>query len=151
MRIPLNTDFAAAAVGFVFAAVMWFGSELPGRLSIIFPRAVLVILCLLCAGLVIKGFLRPSGHEVVIEGSPARLVSMIAALLIWWLGIRYIGFIVATAIVFIAVTSYLAYVNDMLTWQRFLTWLPIIAAIIGTFYLAFTYILSVDLPSGVLI
>lgn len=150
MRIPVNTDLATAAVGFAIAAVMWFGSDLPGRMSIIFPQAVLIILCLLCAGLVVKGFLRPSGREVVIEGSPGRLFAMIGVLLLWWAGIRFVGFIVATAIVFVAVTSYLAYVNDMFTRQRFLLWLPIIGLLIAVFYIAFTFLLNVDLPSGLL-
>ncbi|MBK1695641.1 tripartite tricarboxylate transporter TctB family protein [Rhodovibrio salinarum] len=151
MRIPINTDLATAVIGFTFAGVLWFGTSLPGRLSLIFPQAVLIIMCVLCTGLVIKGVAKPAEREVVIEGNPKRLFAMIAVLLIWWFGIRILGFIVATSIVFVSVTSYLAYAHGSLTRKMFATSLPIIAALITIFYLAFTYILNVDLPEGMFI
>jgi len=151
MRIPLNTDLAVAALGFVFAAVMWFGTDLPGRLSIMFPQAVLIILCVLCAALAVKGFLRPSSREVTIEGSPARLLAMIVVLFAWWTGIRVLGFIVATGVVFLAVTGYLAHVQGKFRGRSLLTWVPIIALLVGVFYIAFSYILNVKPPTGLFV
>jgi uncharacterized BrkB/YihY/UPF0761 family membrane protein len=151
MRIRLNTDLAVAALGIAFAAVMWFGSELPGRLSILFPRAVLIIMCVLCVLLALKGFWRPSAREVVIEGNPARLVAMIAVLLVWWAGIRTLGFIVSTSLVFLAVTSYLAHIQGDLTLSNLMKWIPIIAVLVGGFYLVFSYVLNVKPPAGLFI
>ena len=110
MTLRLNTDFAAGLFGLLFAAVLWFPREGMGRLSIIFPRAILFV---------------------------------------WWYAIDLLGFLVATVIIFFGLTWYLASVEGVVSRRRLAQWVPVVALLIGVFYLAFTQVLNVRLPSGI--
>ncbi|MCI0509322.1 tripartite tricarboxylate transporter TctB family protein [Chromohalobacter marismortui] len=149
MTLRLNTDFAAGLFGLLFAAILWFPRESMGRLSIIFPRAILVITVALSLALIVKAFTKPAAREVTIEGNPRRLLMMIAVLFAWWYAIDLLGFLLATAIVFFGLTWYLANVEGAVSGRRLVQWVPIVAVLIGVFYLAFTEVLSVRLPTGI--
>ncbi|OLO10412.1 hypothetical protein BTW10_14955 [Chromohalobacter japonicus] len=149
MTLRLNTDFAAGLFGLLFAAVLWFPREGMGRLSIIFPRAILVIMVALSLALIVKAFTKPAAREVAIEGSPRRLVIMIVVLFAWWYAIDLLGFLVATAIVFFGLVWFLARIEGAVSARRLAQWVPIVALLIGVFYLAFTEVLSVRLPTGI--
>jgi len=148
MIVRLNTDLAAGILGLAFAALLWLPREELGRLSIVFPRAIIIVTVLLSIALVIKAFVKPAGRQVEIEGNPRRLVVAIVTLFVWWYAIGLLGFLVATGIVFFAATWYLARVEGPVSPRRLVTWVPIIAVLIGVFYLAFTEVLSVRLPTG---
>ena len=143
MRIPLNTDIAAGAVGVLIAAGFWLPQPELGRFSIAFPRAVLVAMFVLSFALIVRGFIRPSSNEVHIEGNPARLVTMIAALLLWWLGVRTVGYLTTSLVMFTAVTVYLARVQRTVTPRDLMLWIPIVAALVGGFYAIFIYALEI--------
>ncbi len=149
MVVRLNTDLAAGILGLLFAALLWLPREQMGRLSIIFPRAILVVTVVLSLALIVKAFVKPAGREVEIEGNPRRLVIMIAVLFAWWYAIGVLGFLLATAIVFFGLTWYLARVEGPVPMRRVALFVPAIAVLIGAFYLAFTEILNVRLPTGV--
>lgn len=149
MTLRLNTDFAAGLCGLLFAAILWFPREGMGRLSIIFPRAILVITVALSLALVVKAFTRPAAREITIEGNPRRLVIMVVVLFAWWYAIGVLGFLAATAIVFFGLTWYLARIEGPVSVRRLAQWVPVIAVLIGAFYLAFTEILNVRLPTGI--
>ena len=51
-------------------------------------------------------------------------------------------------IAFFALTWYLARVETVVSWQRMLKWSPIIVVLVGVFYLTFTEVLNVRLPTG---
>ena len=148
MILRLNTDLAAGVFGLLFAALLWFPRESMGRLSIIFPRAILVITVVISLALVVKAFTKPAARQVHIEGNPVRLVVMIAVLFVWWYAIGLLGFLLATAIVFFGLTWYLARVEGPVSMRRLAQWVPIVALLTGAFYLAFTQVLNVRLPSG---
>lgn len=148
MILRLNTDLAAGVFGLLFAALLWFPRESMGRLSIIFPRAILVITVVISLALVVKAFIKPAARQVHIEGNPVRLVVMIAVLFVWWYAIGLLGFLLATAIVFFGLTWYLARVEGPVSMRRLAQWVPIVALLTGAFYLAFTQVLNVRLPSG---
>ena len=84
MTLRLNTDFAAGLFGLLFAAILWFPRGSMGRLSIIFPRAILVITVVISLALIVKAFTKPAARQVNIEGDPRRLVIMIVVLFVWW-------------------------------------------------------------------
>lgn len=149
MTLRLNTDFAAGLFGLLFAAILWFPRESMGRLSIIFPRAILVITVVISLALMVKAFTKPAARQVNIEGDPRRLVIMIVVLFVWWYAIGLVGFLLATAIVFFGLTWYLARIEGPLPMHRLIQWVPIVAALIGAFYLVFTQVLNVRLPSGI--
>ncbi|QOR38306.1 hypothetical protein HNO52_07145 [Billgrantia diversa] len=148
MIVRINTDIAAGVLGLVFGSVLWFPRADIGRLSIIFPRAVLLILTLISIALIVKGFIKPSDRQIEITGSPRRLVTVIIGFFLWWGLVEVLGFLLTTLLAFFALTWYLARVDTVVTWQRLLMWSPIILALVGVFYLAFTEVLNVRLPSG---
>ncbi|WP_280547404.1 MULTISPECIES: tripartite tricarboxylate transporter TctB family protein [unclassified Halomonas] len=148
MVVRLNTDIVAGILGLVFSAGLWLPREEMGRLSIIFPRAVLLMTVLLGIALIVKGIIKPGVREVEIEGSVGRLVVTILGLIAWWYAIGWLGFLVATSIAFFGFTWFLASVEGHVSLRRLLMWIPIMAVLIGVFYLAFTEVLSVRLPTG---
>ncbi|SFI14425.1 tripartite tricarboxylate transporter TctB family protein [Modicisalibacter xianhensis] len=149
MTLRLNTDLAAGVFGLLFAALLWFPRESMGRLSIIFPRAILVITVVISLALIVKAFTKPAARRVHVEGNPVRLAVMIVVLFVWWYAIGLLGFLLATAIVFFGLTWYLARVEGPVTMRRLAQWVPVVALLIGAFYLAFTQVLNVRLPSGI--
>lgn len=150
MILRLNTDMAAGGFGLCFAAVLWMGSTEIGRLSILFPRAILVILVALSLLLFVKGFFRPGGRSIEISGSPWRLLVMILLLLVWWFAIGKLGFVISSFLIMFFITWYLARVEGPVSWKRLLLWTPIIAVMVGGFHAIFTQLLNVRLPSGLL-
>lgn len=148
MIVRLNTDLAAGILGLAFAALLWLPREEMGRLSIIFPRAMIIVTVILALALIVKAFVKPAGREVEIEGSPLRLVITIAVLLAWWYAIGLVGFLLATAIAFFGFTWFLARIEMPVSARRLAMWVPIMALLIGVFYVAFTEVLSVRLPTG---
>jgi hypothetical protein len=149
MTLRLNTDLASGLFGLLFAALLWFPREGMGRLSIIFPRAILVITVVISLALIIKAFTKPAAREVHIEGSMRRLAVMVVVLFAWWYAIGLLGFLLATVIVFFGLVWYLARIEGPVPARRIAQWVPIVAVLIGVFYLAFTQVLNVRLPSGI--
>lgn len=150
MILRLNTDIASGVFGLVFAAVLWFPRADIGRLSIIFPRAVLLILTLISFALIVKGCIKPSGRQIEITGSPQRLITVMIGFFVWWAVVEVLGFLLTTLIAFFALTWYLARVETVVTWQRMLTWFPVTLLLVGVFYLTFKEVLNVRLPTGLL-
>lgn len=149
MIVRLNTDLAAGILGLGFAALLWLPREEMGRLSTVFPRAMIILTVLLALALVVKAFVKPAEREVEIEGSPRRLVIAIAVLFAWWYAIGVLGFLMATAIAFFGFTWFLARIEMPVSARRLAMWVPIMALLIGVFYVAFTEVLSVRLPTGI--
>ncbi|EHA15558.1 tripartite tricarboxylate transporter TctB family protein [Halomonas sp. HAL1] len=148
MILRLNTDIASGALGLVFGAVLWFPRGDIGRLSIIFPRAILLVLALISIALIVKGFIKPSGRQIEITGSPRRLITVMIGFFVWWGVVEILGFLLTTVIAFFTLTWYLASVETAVTWQRMLKWTPVILVLVGVFYLTFTEVLNVRLPTG---
>ena len=148
MIVRLNTDLAAGILGLAFAALLWLPREELGRLSIIFPRAMIIVTVLLALALIVKAFVKPAERQIEIEGSPLRLVIAIAILFAWWYAIGLVGFLLATAIAFFGFTWFLARIEMPVSARRLAMWVPIMALLIGVFYVAFTEVLSVRLPTG---
>lgn len=149
MIVRLNTDLAAGILGLAFAALLWLPREELGRLSIIFPRAMIIVTVLVSLALMVKAFVKPAARQVEIEGSPLRLVVAIAILFAWWYAIGVLGFLLATAIAFFGFTWFLARIEIPVSARRLAMWVPIMALLIGVFYVAFTEVLSVRLPAGI--
>lgn len=150
MILRLNTDIAAGLFGLAFAAVLWLPRGHIGRLSIMFPRAILIVLVVISLVLVVKGFVRPGERQVEIAGSPTRLLLVMAGFFVWWVAIRQLGFLVSTLIAFFVLTWYLARVDGPVSGRRLLKWTPSILALVLVFYFTFKEVLNVRLPTGLL-
>ncbi|MCE9664540.1 hypothetical protein DU490_15080 [Halomonas sp. DQ26W] len=151
MILRLNTDIAAGFVGLAFAALLWLARGDMGRLSIIFPRAILLILTVIAVALIIKGLVRPGDRQVEITGSPRRLFVVAAGFFVWWVAIGQLGFVVSSVVALLLLVWYLARVEGPVSPWRLLRWVPIVLLLVGVFYLTFTQLLNVRLPSGLLI
>lgn len=150
MILRLNTDIAAGVVGLAFAAVLWLPRSDMGRLSIIFPRAILVILAVVSVVLIVKGCIKPGGRQIEITGSLRRLLVVMVSFFVWWFAIGELGFVVSTSVAMFLLTWYLARVEGPVSWRRLLQWVPIILVLVAAFYLTFKEVLNVRLPSGLL-
>lgn len=148
MILRLNTDIAAGLFGLLFAAVLWFPRSDLGRLSIIFPRAILAITAVVAVALIVKGFIRPQGRQIEIAGSPRRLLVVMVGFFVWWFAMGQLGFAVTSTVAIFLLTWYLARVQGPVSPRRLLRWVPIILVLVGAFYLVFTRVLGVRLPSG---
>lgn len=148
MIIRLNTDIAAGLFGLAFAALLWLPRGHIGRLSIMFPRAILLVLVAISLVLAIKGFIRPGERQVEISGSPRRLLVVMAGFFVWWVAIGQLGFLVSTVIAFYALTWFLARVEGPVGGVRILKWSPAILLLVFAFYFTFKEVLNVRLPTG---
>ncbi|MDN3519936.1 tripartite tricarboxylate transporter TctB family protein [Halomonas ramblicola] len=151
MILRLNTDIAAGGFGLAFAALLWLPRGEMGRLSIIFPRAILVLLTVVAVALIVKGLVRPGDRRIEITGSPRRLLVVAAGFFAWWVAIGQLGFLVSSLVAVFALVWYLARVAGPVSLVRLARWVPIILGLVVAFYLIFTQVLNVRLPTGLLI
>jgi hypothetical protein len=154
-----NTDLIAGLIGLVVAAIFWQAREPWSQLSATWPNAILVFMFICSLVLVAKSFVRPERLDLFAEGDRQRMLASAAALLVWVLGVRYIGFVVSSVAVFAFLWWYMSHAvartdpeakmpSGVLDYARSLV---VILLIIGAFYLVFTRYLYVPLPRGLLI
>lgn len=148
MKREINTDIASGVIGLILTAAFFFSLEDISMLSIMFPKAMVAVLGIISAILVVKGFVTPSRELIFNVGSNTRW--MITALLffLWVMLMPVIGFFVSTVIFMTAIVVYLARSRIKVTPGKVLVWFPIIVAEVTFFYLIFTKILHVPLPTG---
>jgi len=146
-----NTSLIAGVVGLGLSALFWFSLEEISRLSIIFPEAMIVIMALISVGLVISGFIKPERTELFGEGDHLRAFVTGLTLFAWVMAISWVGFYVTSVAAFSFLAYYLALARRRVTFGQFTLWVVIIALEVGIFYLIFTKLLYVPLPTGWLI
>lgn len=145
----LNTTLVSGLLGLLIAAVFWFSREDLSRLSIIFPRAVLLIMAVVSLALVIRGLMKPDSSPIFAEGDNRRILVTGATLFAWVLAIPRLGFIVTSVTTFTFLTWYLAVASRPVSLARLGVWLVIVIVEVTGFYLIFTRLLHVPLPRGV--
>ena len=93
----VNTDQIAGIVGLVLSAVFWVSID-PEimRLSIMFPKAMILIMALISALLVVKGFVRAERGDVFAVGSNRRVIITGMFFFGWGAAIPYLGFFVSS-------------------------------------------------------
>ena len=79
-----------------------------GRLSIMFPHALLFLLAAFSVALVVKGLVRPERRSIFAEGDRAKIIGTCAILFVWVVAIPYIGFFLASVAGFWGIACYLA-------------------------------------------
>jgi len=146
-----NTDIIAGLLGVGITAVFWFSLEDISRLSIIFPKAMVMIMALISVGLLVSAFVSPSRHQIFAAGDHRRVVVTGITLFTWIIAISWVGFYVSSVAAFSFMAYYLALARRRVTLRQFAVWVLIIAAEVAFFYLIFTRLLYVPLPKGWLI
>jgi len=133
----------AAALAWVWARDLPVGSlHQPG--PGFFPRGLAALVALLALGILVRGILRPAGRVASLwpeRGGGARVATMLAALLGFVAGVERLGYLAATAALFVV----------MLRWVGGRSWgLTLLAAVLAALgsYLLFARWLMVPLPSG---
>jgi hypothetical protein len=154
-----NTDIIAGVLGLVVTAIFWQSREPWMPLSATWPNAILAFMLICSLALVAKGVVRPERLPLFQEGDRQRMLVAAAALVAWGLGVRYVGFVVASAVMFTFLWWYISHAvaatdkeaeppSGVLDYARAMA---IILVIIALFYVIFTRYLHVPLPRGLLI
>jgi hypothetical protein len=151
MKKAVNTNIIAGLLGLGITAVFWFSLEDISRMSIIFPKAMVIIMALISAGLLVSGFVLSTRQQIFAEGDHLRVVVTGITLFTWVIAISWVGFYVSSVAAFSFLTYYLARARRRVTLSQFLVWVLIIAAEVAFFYLIFTRLLYIPLPKGFLI
>jgi hypothetical protein len=143
-----NTDLLSGILGLAIAGVFWWGRGDVGRLSIMFPHALLFILAAFSMALVVKGLFRPERRSIFAEGDRAKIIGTCAILYVWVIAIPYIGFFLASVAGFWVLTCYLATSRHKVTPILAARLFFIVLAEVTFFYLVFAKLLFVPLPTG---
>ena len=145
-----NSDLWAGCIGLALSAAFWFSiDEEIGRLSIMFPRAMIGIMALISILLLIKGFFKSERLDLFTVGSNRRVVITGLLFFAWGIAISYLGFFVSSVLAILAQVCYLARARRKLTASSVALWLLIAAGEVAFFYLVFTRLLQVPLPEGI--
>jgi len=148
MNRQVNTDLWSGVIGLAVAGIFGWGRGEVGRLSIMFPNALLVFLALFSIALVVKGIARPDRRPIFAEGDRGKIVGSCAILFAWAIAIPYIGFVLASIAGFWGMTCYLASSRRKVTPQLAAKWLFVALVVVALFYLVFAKLLYVPLPKG---
>ena len=151
MKKDTNTDIIAGLLGLGITAVFWFSLENISRLSIIFPKAMVIIMALISVGLLVSGFVSPGRQQLFGAGDRRRVMVTGITLFAWVIAISWVGFYVSSVAALSFLAYYLALARRRVTLRQFAVWVLIIAAEVAFFYLIFTRLLYVPLPRGWLI
>lgn len=143
-----NTDLWSGLFGLAVAGVFWWGRGDVGRLSIMFPNALLLLLAAFSASLVAKGIAKPRLRAIFAEGNRGKIVGTALVLFAWAIAIPYLGFCVASVGGFWGLTCYLATSRRRVTPALALRWLLVVVVEVTFFYLIFAKLLYVPLPTG---
>jgi hypothetical protein len=150
MTRNVNTDVVGGLIGLAVTAIFWFSLKGIGRLSSMFPNALLLIMAAISAAIIIKGFIQPERRDLFAEGDRPRVVVTACTLFSWLFAISWIGFYVASVAAFSFLAYYLARARRRVGILTFVGWVLIIAGEVGILYLIFTRFLYVPLPQGIL-
>lgn len=151
---PLRRDIGGTVVAALLilmgAAMWWDTTSMVDRDSYVFPRAIILIMWLMCAIVIVRNLLRkrprPASDEP--EGSHARRVALVAAMLAGSLAMPAIGFALSGIIVF-GVLMVLA-MYDPWTRHRLIVYPLVGLALSIGFYLVFKEFFLVPFPEGML-
>ncbi len=145
-----NTDLISGILGLAVAGVFWWGRGDVGRLSIMFPNALLVLLAMFSGALVVKGVVRPERRSIFSEGDRGKILGSCAILFAWVIAIPYIGFFLSSVAGFWVMSCYLASSRREVTLRLAAQLFCIVLAEVTFFYLIFAKLLYVPLPKGIL-
>ena len=146
-----NTDLIAGIAGLSVTGVFWFTLDPEmTRLSIMFPRAMIMIMGFISALLVIKGVWKAERQDLFAEGSNLRVMVTALHFFAWGLAIPFVGFFVSSVVVMSSLIVYLALARRGYSVRIMAGWVLIVVVVVSFFYVIFTQLLHVPLPRGLL-
>lgn len=145
-----NTDLWSGIIGLCLAGVFRWGRGEVGRLSVMFPNTLLILLAAFSAALIVKGLVRPDRRSIFAEGDRGKIIGSCAILLAWVAAIPYLGFFLSSVAGFWGMTCFLASSRRKVTPVLAAKWLCVVVVEVTFFYLVFAKLLYVPLPKGIL-
>jgi hypothetical protein len=148
-----NTDLIAGIFGFFITSVFWFSIDPDiSHLSIMFPKAMVIIMGIIAAALVVKGLIKTKAQhgDMFTEGSNLRWIITGILFFLWVVAVAYIGFWVSSVVGISVIVYYLSRAVQRPSLVRVLGWVGIIIGEVTFFYLIFTKLLDVPLPADLL-
>ena len=148
MNREINTEIVSGIIGLTLTAIFFFGLEDVLWMSLVFPKTIVFIMGIIARALVIKGVAKPSRHRIFNVGSNIRWIVTGILFFSWVLIMPALGFFVSTVVFMTIIVGYLAQARTQLTIGKFMIWIPIVIGEVSVFYLIFTKVLYVPLPTG---
>lgn len=148
MNREVNTEFISGVIGLLLTAVFFFALEDISWMSIVFPKTIVFIMAIIACVLIIIGIVKPTRAKVFHVGSNVRWIVTGILFFAWALFMPVLGFFVSTVVFMTIIVGYLARARMQVTPGKFIIWLPIVIAEVTVFYLIFTKVLYVPLPTG---
>ncbi|MBN2033813.1 MAG: tripartite tricarboxylate transporter TctB family protein [Deltaproteobacteria bacterium] len=149
MTKNVNSDLIAGIFGLLLSAVFWFSiDEEIGRLSVMFPRAMVIVMALISVVIFVKGFVKAERSDVFAVGDPRRVLVTGALFFAWYLAMTILGFFVASVLAITSIVYYLSISTRRLTLKVFTGWVLIVVVEVFFFYFIFSSLLHVPLPEG---
>lgn len=148
MNREINTEIASGILGLILTAVFYFGLEDVLWMSLVFPETIVFIMGIIACALVIKGAVKPTRDPVFNVGSNVRWIVTGILFFSWVLIMPVFGFFVSTVVFMTSIVAYLAQARMQLTIGKFMVWIPVVIGEVTLFYLIFTKVLFVPLPTG---
>ena len=148
-----NTDLIAGLFGMTITAVFWFFIDPDiSHLSIMFPKAMVIIMGIISAALVVKGLIKTKAQhgDMFAEGSNQRWIITGILFFVWVIAVAYIGFWVCSVVGISFIVYYLSRAVQRPSLVRVLGWVAIVIGEVTFFYLIFTRLLEVPLPADLL-
>lgn len=142
MYIRINTELLSGAFGMALAAVFWFNKGNVGFLSSVFPYTVLAVLAALSAVLIVRGLL--AGEPTTLDiGSAIPVVVGVVIMALWWLGIRYVGFVTTSVPLFAGLALTMKHRQGPISFRDVVIAVAVAMVVVGGFYWVFTEVLGI--------
>lgn len=142
MRIRLNTELLSGLFGLALAALFFFNRGNVGFLSSVFPNTVLVLLGTISAVLVLRGLIAGEPTSLSLEGWGSVIIG-IAVMAVWWLGIKYVGFVTTSVPLFAGLSLVMKRRAGPLVWRDYFVALAVALVVVGGFFYVFTDVLGI--------
>ncbi len=142
MYIRVITELMSGAFGMALAVVFWLNKGNVGFLSAVFPETVLVLLAGLSAILILRGLI--AGEPTTLDlGSAMPVIAAVVIMGLWWLGIRYVGFVTTSVPLFAGLALMMKRRAGPISLRDVLVAVAVAVVVVGGFFWVFTEVLGV--------
>jgi hypothetical protein len=142
MRIRLNSELLSGLFGLALAALFFLNRGQVGFLSAVFPNTVLIVLTAISAVLVARGLLAGEPTLVSFDGAGSVLIG-IGVMALWWLGIRYVGFVTTSVPLFAALSLAMKRRAGPLAPRDYVVAVAVALVVVGGFFWVFAEVLGI--------
>lgn len=144
----INSDFIGAAIVLGTCALFALQIGAWSKYASMAPKATLILLALFGIGLIVKGFLKPEKITTTFDKINSSMIFVTVVGLLWVFLLNSVGFVVTSFIAFFAIMYAF---NPKKGFARIANSFLVTAGSVAVLYLVFARLLSVALPTGILI